>query len=290
MTRILVVGDIHGAPDRYHHKYLAKIAKEKQCDLVFALGDFGFWEHFTDGVAFLDEVSELATESGIPWYAIDGNHDKTSLVLEKHGHTKDPETGFLTVRDNLFYVPRGAQWTWDGVRFMGFGGAYSVDKEYRLAWEAEKKARLEKQNRYRREAEVPEADTDTSGQLWFPEEEATDEDVDKILTDALPIDILFTHDKPRGSRPGWNRKDIPECWPNQDRVQRIAVELKPKLLMHGHLHYKYNQTIRIGDDDSWLDVYGLDVDGVAGEKAGYKRSDSWAVLTVDGGEFEVSDF
>jgi predicted phosphodiesterase len=287
--KILVAGDVHGAPDRYHHGYLARKAGALGCDAVFCLGDFGFWEHVASGVQFLDEVNTLAENTGVPWYAIDGNHDKTSLVLERYGALISQE-GFLTVRPHLLYAPRGHRWTWEGVRFMSLGGAYSTDKEYRLWEEAKNHKSIEQQNRYRREAGHPERDSDTSGTLWFPEEEITDAQIEDILADQSPIDVLFTHDKPRGSHPGWNRKDLEECWPNQDRIQRVAVALKPKLLMHGHLHYKYNQMIRIGDDNTWCDVYGLDCDAIAGEKIGYKRDDSWAVLTVEDGEFKVSEF
>lgn len=156
---------------------------------------------------------------------------------------------------------------------MAFGGAYSVDKDWRLFQEAEKGVAWDTQSR---------AYTDMTESLWFPEEEATDADVDAILaSDMSPIDVLLTHDKPRQSNPGWNRKDIPECYPNQDRVSRIMYALKPALHVHGHLHYRYTQQVRSGDDDSWCTVMGLQCDvNAGGHIPGYQIEDAWIALEV----------
>lgn len=218
--RLLVAGDTHG--DSVHLRYLFNIAHGNQADAIFIVGDFGYWEHERDGVEFLDDLDEVAGRFGIPVYFLDGNHDKTSLLLEKYSHRLVDE-GFMEVRENIAYAPRGHRWTWNGVRFIALGGAYSVDKPYRLMLEAQKHS--------------PE-------RYWFPEEEMTDEELTAILeADSSPVDVMLTHDKPRGSRPQWNRKDLEECWPNQDRIQRAVLTLEPTALIHGHLHYRYNDTL-----------------------------------------------
>ncbi len=185
--KIMLVGDAHG-----NTRFTAAIidtARLEGCHKVCFLGDFGAWEHFPSGVGYFDNVNEYAELRGVTVYWIDGNHDKTSLVLEKYSNTEDEE-GFLICRPRLRYAPRGHRWTWNGKRFIALGGAYSVDKDERLG--VEKIAGL------------------PPGTQWFPEEEMTDEDMDRILLTGLnafgvPVDYMLTHDKPRSSVPGWNR-------------------------------------------------------------------------------------
>src|SRR4051812_6589522 len=98
------------------------------------------------------------------------------------------------------------------MRFVALGGAYSVDKQWRVNEERKRRA---------------------PGTLWFPEEEMTDTEFYRHLAGPSPVDVLLAHDKPRAANPDWNRKDLPECWPNQDRIQAAAVTLKSKLLVHG---------------------------------------------------------
>lgn len=283
--RILVAGDIHGFADQC--EYLAFQARNFECDRIVVLGDFGFWEHMPAGEEFLDETAVLGGEYGIDWYVIDGNHDKISLVLQRY---QPDDRGFHLVRPGLFYASRGHRWTWDGVRIIALGGAYSVDKEQRLLEEKAAAYKIRKQNQYR--PADRKRSTDTSGTQWFPEEEMTDEDMARILVDTTPVDIMLAHDKPRSSNPCWNRKDLPECWPNQDRLQLAVVALQPKLYLHGHLHYRYRDTVRTGGD-SWCRVEGLDCDprghrSVWPRDLAYDRANSWLVLELSDGQFEVS--
>jgi hypothetical protein len=229
------------------------------CDRVFVVGDFGYWEHMEQGIRFLDDVN-LSAADDITVYFLDGNHDKTSLLLETYDSPEftDPE-GFLMVRSHVKYARRGHRWTWDGCRFIALGGAYSVDKFNSL--EREKKDY------------GPET-------LWFPEEQMTDGDMDEFLQDASPVDVILAHDKPRGSDPGWNRKMYVECMPNQDRLQRAVEVLDPKYYVHGHLHYPYvnpMQHSHAGTGDMRVTiVVGLDCDGFAGEK-----DQSWSLFDTD---------
>lgn len=253
--RILIAGDVHG--NARHLAYLADCAVDEGCDRIFQLGDWGAWEHFPSGVKFFDDADRIAREHGIVIYWLDGNHDKTSLVLEMYGELPDDE-GFLICRPAVRYAPRGHRWTWAGKRFMSLGGAYSIDKGPRLAWEMH--------------------DGSPPGTQWFPEEEATDEHVRCLIAaDPSAIDVMLTHDKPRASNPGWNRKDLTECWPNQDRIQAAVKALNPKLLVHGHLHYRYTDRVRTGDG-TWCRVEGLDADP---PNAAGLPEESWLILDID---------
>lgn len=254
---LLVAGDTHGDPQ--HIVYLFKEAVENQnVDAIFQVGDFGYWEHERDGGAFLDVVSDMATLNNMPFYFIDGNHENHELLRARYGpggpdHKPTPE-GFWEIRPGLYYVPRGTRWVWNGKHIMGLGGAYSVDKGYRLAreggyvceewgWTARHVAKFG--------AKGPKT-------MWWPEEELNDEELEFALKDPTPLDVLFTHDKPRASNPTWNRKEFPECYPNQDKIQTVVRTLTPRLLIHGHLHFRYEDAIRAGDDDKMTHVMALD--------------------------------
>lgn len=252
---ILVAGDTHGDPK--HFVYLFERAINNDVDAILQVGDFGFWEHVPEGYAYLEVLSELAIQNDMPLFWIDGNHESHIILREKYGpggtHYKPTPEGFWEIRPGVYYIPRGTRWVWSGRHLMGLGGAYSVDKDYRLAreqgvecpawgWTSRHVAMYPPTGQYTQ---------------WWPQEEITDEDVRFALQDLTPLDILFTHDKPRASTPGWNRKDLPECWPNQDKIQTVVKTLTPKMLIHGHLHYPYEDQIRCGDDDKFTYVVGL---------------------------------
>ncbi|MEV0245077.1 metallophosphoesterase [Nocardia sp. NPDC050712] len=267
MGSLLLTGDLHG--NTTHAVDLLRVAQREDCAKMFVLGDFGAWEHTPAGKRYFDVVDRVARKKQVRVYFLDGNHDKSSLLYERYGDALDDE-GFLICRKNIRYAPRGHRWTWAGTRFAAFGGAYSVDKAWRLAAEAVREQKAERRRQFgsgRRPA--------TAGTLWFPEEQMTDAECDALLAaDPAPVDVLLTHDKPRAADPAWNRKNLPECLPNQDRIQRAVEALRPRLLLHGHLHFRY--TDQIGDTR----VEGLGADPDASHPHDYESSDSWLVLPL----------
>jgi len=219
-------------------------------------------------------VDRYARQREIIVYFLDGNHDKTSLLLEKYGERRDGE-GFLIVRDNLRYAPRGHRWTWSGTRFITLGGAYSVDKAWRLQQEMIDQMKAERAAA--RSGGMPRT---RIGTLWFPEEEMTDAQFMAIMdADPSPVDVILSHDKPRDSRVPWNRKDLPECLPNQNRLQHALVELRAKRLYHGHLHFPYADRVPTRDGQyAW--VFGLDCDPRAAERYNYRKEDSYTIVRL----------
>lgn len=91
--RILMAGDTHG--NQTHCRYLIDKAVDNNCDRVFILGDFGYWEHMTEGIHFLNKLNRYASVNDVQVYFLDGNHDKTSLLVKKYQDTDDE--GFLLV-------------------------------------------------------------------------------------------------------------------------------------------------------------------------------------------------
>ncbi|MFE2995672.1 metallophosphoesterase [Nocardia sp. NPDC059246] len=272
MGNVLIVGDLHG--NTAHALALIRVAARNDCARVFAVGDFGAWEHMHSGRRYFDVVNRAAKRAGVTVYFLDGNHDKSSLLHELYDEHPDDE-GFLVCRKHLRYAPRGHRWTWEGTSFAAFGGARSTDKGWRLAREARKAEQVAKRRGYG-SSKRPE----TAGMLWFPEEEMTDAELTGLLdADSSPVDVLLTHDKPRASQPKWNRKDKDECYPNQDRIQRVVRALRPSVLFHGHLHVRYTDTIASGDGQ-WTRIEGLACDPEASQYLEYSSEHSWYVLQL----------
>jgi predicted phosphodiesterase len=266
LHRILFLGDTHANTDQMYKAL--DVAAANDCSRIFQVGDFGYLEHEPFGVQFLEDIDRYARHVGVDIYFLDGNHDNLRLLLEKYSSNKDSE-GFVMVRPRVRYAPRGHVWIWKGKTFMALGGAYSVDKDYRLAQE---------------QHAADDAGEDVSlhrGTWWFPGEEMTDEDLNRYLT-AAPhkIDILLTHDKPRGSNPEWNRKDIPGCWPNQDRIQAAVRATAPDILIHGHLHWRYENMLE--HDRGVTRVIGLSSDPYSAMR--HRESDAWTILDLTNGE------
>ena len=76
---VLIAGDVHG--DTVHMKYLINKAFYHDIVKIMVVGDFGAWEHTADGREFFDNTDLHASQRDIIVYFIDGNHDKTSLVV-----------------------------------------------------------------------------------------------------------------------------------------------------------------------------------------------------------------
>ena len=270
MTRLLVAGDAHGVTAHVDH--LLRVAAREDCGWVFVVGDFGYWEHTHDGRRFLDKVDRRAAQAAVRVAFCDGNHDNLALLRERYDD-RDGD-GLVVVRENIRYAPRGHRWTWGSTRLLAAGGAASLDKDRRLAAERRRTQQAALKAAAHRREEGPQP-RDHAGTLWFPGEELTDVETDRIIAAGGPVDLLLTHDKPRESAPSFNRKAVEAAYPNQDRIQRIVDALRPTRLVHGHLHVRYTETLPGGTV-----VDGLTCDPVAGlGLPGYRVEDSW--LAVD---------
>lgn len=264
-TAILVAGDWHGDPN--HAAYIMERAINQDVQAIVQVGDFGYWEHcdgrmgpdHDGGPQFLDWCSDIAIQNAMPIYWIDGNHENHTMLRAIYGpggerHKLTPE-GFWEIRPGLLYVPRGTRWTWNGIRMMGLGGAYSVDKDYRLR----RTAQLVRNQQYLDEDFVHNGEFS----MWWPEEEITDDELAYALSDPTDVDILFTHDKPKSSNPPWNRKAFAECQPNAARIQTVVETLHVKMVVHGHLHFRYTDYIHNATEDGFCTVEGLDCNAEA---------------------------
>lgn len=143
--------------------------------------------------------------------AIDGNHENFDYLSQ---FSKDKPTNIV---GNLWYVPRGMVLEIENLLIGFLGGANSIDKAYCV-----------------------------KGLSWFPNEEVTQEDINKLIVNVgdRKLDVLVTHAPPAYiipyNFPPLKLRDwgLPPDWSdNSAKMVEVAYKaLKPKKLICGHMH------------------------------------------------------
>lgn len=246
--KILLSGDSHC--DINHLKAISARMEKFECDKAFVLGDFGWWPKDKGGRKFIEKIGKL----DFPIYFLAGNHEDWE-DLEKYQEYPDyNEEGFIEVAPNILYTPTGFRWEWDGVKFLSVGGAYSIDRKYRVKFIS-----------------------------WFPQEIITIEDMDKALVTDLDlthnVDVILSHDAPAGVDMamefamlygGAKYFDLDAgTGLNMNRLRTICDWWKPSRLYHGHWHLRYTQHHQFYDSSSKenydIMVTGLNCNQTGGE-------------------------
>lgn len=234
-------GDVH-ANISFVEKFYKEVAAPYNADVIVQVGDTTLAWSRNVIEDFLDQVNALAVKYGIPFYFIDGNHEDFYTLFQKY--MQDHTEGFVELRANVFYIPRGFAWEWDGVRFMGFGGAFSVNY-----------ASL------------------TEFVNWFPEEEASFSDIERALSRG-EVDVLFCHDAPATIRfmdELYAGIEIAGCARNRDTLLKVCESAKPDLLIHGHHHVSY--------EEDWAAPWGaVKVRGLAADYTYDVMSDTYMIV------------
>ncbi len=213
---ILIAGDSHA--DYYYVRKILLKAIENNIQNVIICGDFGYWPNDNQAKNFMYCLNKLMKYKNIKLFFVDGNHEDFKHIM-KLPQSMVSEIPYIK---NCFYIPRGITTTIDERKIMGFGGAVSIDKEYRVVNES-----------------------------WFAEETIKDEQIDN-MKDIENIDILITHDAPLNICCGIaGYKNDPESDLNRQQIQKICKIVNPKILCHGHYHRQFKY--------SYLDIecYGL---------------------------------
>lgn len=201
--RIAFVGDVHG--NTSYIRSLRKPLKHFEVDLVIQVGDMGIlWEHENpDDCPVVDAVKSLDTG----WWFIDGNHDNHPN-LRKVGED---------ITDRIKYIKRGSIKDIDGLKFGFLGGAYSIDKDYRI-----------------------------EGVDWWPEEQPTREEAEPLI--GADLDVLVTHDIPSSFNPVkvFDVGPIHEeaSRPTRDLVQEVMITSGARYVFSGHWHQRNVQMLR----------------------------------------------
>lgn len=240
--RVLVAGDVHGKV--WHLDYLYREAVRVGADLVFAVGDFAAWNNDV----FVRYLNVLTEVHGIPCWWLDGNHDDHGWLHDSGAATADRPTPVWASAPDVYYLPRGCTWTWGTTRCAALGGATSVDRSIRTPYRD-----------------------------WWPQEEISQGDVYRILDNVDRVDVLFTHEAPVGTEPLERQMTHSEgqVWYDSKRqreaVAAVVDALRPRLLIHGHHHRRYDGIYRRTDGGTTR-VQGLSCHGT--------RRASWTILDI----------
>lgn len=230
-NRIAFIGDLH--MNARWSAHAIRHAATQDADVIVQLGDFGY----TYDAAFMKTVEQALTDTGLHLLFIDGNHECFPTLLRYRVH----DNGLRKLTDHIWHLPRGLRWTWAGTRFLALGGAYSVDRPYR----------------------VP-------GASWWRDETITNEQAAGVIADGT-ADVLISHDCPAGvTIPGIDNRTTPPPFPpleimrsdeHRQLLRRVVNAVQPRLIWHGHYHRGYTAHADFGYGP--VGVIGLDCDGTS---------------------------
>lgn len=210
---IYITGDIHGSINRILET--VGVYHTTRNDLLIILGDVGF-NYYLDSrdADFKQRVAELP----ITLLCIHGNHEErpenisTYQQIDFCGDTAYYEPEY----PNLIFAKDGSIYELNGAKTLILGGAYSVDKYYRLM----------------------------KGWNWFESEQITDKrkaEIEQILDKAgWSVDYVLSHTCPYDTRPthlflrGIDQSLVDssmEVW-----LQKVADKLDFKHWYFGHYH------------------------------------------------------
>ena len=165
---IYVTGDTHGERERFLNNTMGDEAWTSE-DTLIVCGDFGFlfFNNATEN-AFLDFLQK---EKPYTVCFCDGNHENFDAIYaypqeEWHGGR------IHRIRKNVVHLMRGQVFELEGHSFFTFGGAYSIDKEYRR-----------------------------EGFSWWPQELPSPEEYDTawaaLEKHGFAVDYIITHTAPQ---------------------------------------------------------------------------------------------
>ena len=125
-----ITGDTHAQFGRIE-QFCERICPTRE-DVLIILGDaginyYGGWRDW--------KLKRRLAELPLTLFSIHGNHEQRPMMIPSY-HTTVWNGGEVYVEDefpNLLFAVDGSYYSFDGVQTFVIGGAYSVDKFYRLA-------------------------------------------------------------------------------------------------------------------------------------------------------------
>lgn len=258
---IMIIGDTHG--DLAEYLRLIDVAEAQGVTKIFQAGDCGLFPAFQGYAEWLDTIQRRSEKANIQNFWIRGNHDDPD---EWEYHCRFPNrTGWGQIRSRIMLAPRVHYFKHNGVKFLGVGGAVSIDKQWRL--QNEKKPNT----------------------LWWPDEIISEEDILKV--DDRHIDVLITHEC--SNRTPWQGRLKPdlESQMNRQRLDRILTLATPDWHFHGHMHTQYEWMNRVISHDvntgtdkaSWTKTIGLECnpDAMWQQGANYNNTYNWGIFDTN---------
>lgn len=128
-TMVFFTGDIHGDWSPLV-EFINRVQPSKN-DIIILLGDVGLNYH---GGRLDKQMKIVLNDLEIPFLCVHGNHEKRPATIPTY-ITKEWNGGTVWYEPhypNLIFAKDGEIYTINGLRYLVIGGAYSVDKYYRL--------------------------------------------------------------------------------------------------------------------------------------------------------------
>lgn len=216
---VFLTGDTHGQIGRFKQikKFCKKNNTSKETDVVIILGDAGlnYYENTLDVV-----LKEYLNSIPITFICIQGNHEQRpeNIATYKEINLNSSIKGsfyYEPLYDNIYFAKNSYPFFINGLSFFVLGGAYSVDKEYRL--------NLTKlgYNNYK----------------WFQDEQLNETEkaiaIDNITENNYYFDYILTHTCPYKYRP--TEMFLPSI--NQKEVDNSMEIFLDKI--DDKIHYKH---------------------------------------------------
>ena len=127
---IYITGDTHGDFDRIE-EFCELYGTTQEDDIMIILGDAGINYHLDDrDVQLKDELVQLP----VTLFCIHGNHEERPSNIQGYEEKQWHGGTVLYEEDypNILFAQDGEIYDFDGKKAIVIGGAYSVDKYYRL--------------------------------------------------------------------------------------------------------------------------------------------------------------
>lgn len=210
---IFITGDLHGEKAQIQ-TYIETLSGCTKEDILIITGDFGLpWypksnaNHFKD-----DKLLDLLRNAPFTTCFIDGNHENFTLlyqfpIISKWG-------GKVHDLNGIYHLIRGEIYEIEGHSIFTFGGATSIDKQYR-----------------------------TPDISWWELENATQEEKDYALQNLakhnFTVDYVITHQAPEQFYPLFSPAMIGNLKMNcmtQGFLTNIANQMTFKKWYFGHYH------------------------------------------------------
>jgi 3-oxoacid CoA-transferase subunit A len=219
MQMIYVTGDIHGNPTRIENFCMEHSISNE--DILIILGDTGlnYYLDYRD-----DWLKKRLANLPITIFCIRGNHEErpqnisTYKIKQMFGNDVFYEPKY----PNIIFAKDGNIYNIEGNKCLAIGGAYSVDKDYRLA----------------------------CGWTWFKDEQLSKEEMLSIgagITEYMEtdnIDYILTHTCPYNIRPTHLfLSDIDQSTVDTSMehwMQSLSDILNFKRWYFGHYHDNWN--------------------------------------------------
>lgn len=177
---IYLTGDAHGRNDWGKIFEFYNTGKVNEKDILIITGDFGaIWD---GDVKALDKYNRLSCTICF----VDGNHENFDLLYQ---YPIEIWNGGKVhrIRSNIYHLMRGEVFIIEGNTFFTFGGATSIDKEWRL--EQEKIKKINGLNK--------------TYKIWWEQEQPSPEEIAngfvKLKQVNYKVDYIITHTLDRGT-------------------------------------------------------------------------------------------